>query len=335
MVGTRVLWWTLAIGLGLLFLFPTPARAETVTIEEYQERLRAAAALLARQANGQMGAALTLAGVRGNLAQIDSLRLPDGRVLSLPPLLQGVASPEVAAARLEAVADQLAMAREDNLAERQALMASILSRKAFGGEGLWERFLAWLRDWLGDWIPQTVPNALNAPAAGAASDILIWAVTIVTLTLVVLLLGYWVQRLMRNFAGDAALRRRFADGDSGPRTSAEARSQATAQAASGSYRAAVRSLYLSALLLLEENALVTADRTLTNRELLARTAGETSVHLTLRPVVDTFDTVWYGVREPDATHFANYEGEIEALRKAVAQSTSHASATPPQDGAPP
>lgn len=334
MASRRIPNWILVIVVGVTLLLPRTARAETLTMEEYRERLAAAAALLERQDVGPVGASLALAGVRSDLAQIDSLRLADGRVLSLPPLLQGVDDPEVAAARLRAVADQLAMAPADDVALRQALMASILARKAFGGESLLDRFLNWLRQWLGDRVPQSLPNALNTPAAGTASNILTWGAAIVALTLVVLLLGYWVQRLLRNFAGDASLRRRFAGDYAGPKTSAEARSQATAQAAAGSYRAAVRSLYLSALLLLEENALVTADRTLTNRELLARTAGESGVQASLRPVVDTFDAVWYGVREPDATHFARYEGEVERLRKAVVLTTSGATAAPQHEAAP-
>jgi len=144
--------------------------------------------------------------------------------------------------------------------------------------------------------------------------------------LIAILLGYWIQRLLRNFVGDAELRRRRANGDEMPLTASEARTQAAEQAQTGSFRAAVRSLYLSALLALEENEVISSDRTLTNRELLARTgaarAGE-QIKPAMQPVVQRFDDVWYGMTEPDAMTYATYEEDIERLNQKIRSMEPH------------
>ena len=99
-----------------------------------------------------------------------------------------------------------------------------------------------------------------------------------------------------------------------PRTPAEARARANTLAHAGDYRNGVRHLYLAALLTLEEHKLVTVDRTLTNRELLARVPAGHPIHPHLQPVVDTFDDVWYGVHQPDAATYASYARSIDALQ---------------------
>ncbi|MBK8046909.1 MAG: DUF4129 domain-containing protein [Anaerolineales bacterium] len=68
---------------------------------------------------------------------------------------------------------------------------------------------------------------------------------------------------------------------------------------------------------MEERGLVVVDRSLTNREMLARVPNNHPVRPHLQPVVDTFDEVWYGMHEPDAAAFTSYGASIEALNKVV------------------
>ena len=98
-----------------------------------------------------------------------------------------------------------------------------------------------------------------------------------------------------------------------PQTPAEARQRAAGSASAGDYRSAVRNLYLSALLTLEQHGLVPADRSLTNREVLARVGSTHPLRPHLQPVVETFDDVWYGVHEPDAGTYDAYTHSIDEV----------------------
>ena len=61
----------------------------------------------------------------------------------------------------------------------------------------------------------------------------------------------------------------------------------------------MRSLFLSALLHLRENDMLHYLDSHTDRGLLASLPTQSPAHLYLPPVVETFERVWYGIREPD------------------------------------
>ena len=82
----------------------------------------------------------------------------------------------------------------------------------------------------------------------------------------------------------------------------------------GDYRTAVRYLYLSTLLRLEERGLLRYDRSLTNREYLQRVAHDPDLSTVLRDVVDVFDRVWYGYQPLDAPAYQRYATAVEALK---------------------
>ncbi|MBM7841834.1 DUF4129 domain-containing protein [Herpetosiphon giganteus] len=81
------------------------------------------------------------------------------------------------------------------------------------------------------------------------------------------------------------------------------------------FRDAVRYLYLSTLLWLEERGMLRYDRTLTNREVLAAVPSNTPLHQRLAPVIQTFDRVWYGIAEVDQTTFDHYRQQVTSLRE--------------------
>jgi hypothetical protein len=83
----------------------------------------------------------------------------------------------------------------------------------------------------------------------------------------------------------------------------------------GDYRTAVRYLYLSTLLLLDERNLLRYDRALTNREYLDRVRENPALRARMAPIVDTFDRVWYGHMPIDAESFAAYQRQVEELRQ--------------------
>lgn len=82
----------------------------------------------------------------------------------------------------------------------------------------------------------------------------------------------------------------------------------------GDYRMAVRYLYLSALLMLDERGLIAYDRTRTNREYLRSISDRPELASTLREVVDVFDRVWYGFRSLDHSTYSRFEAQVQALK---------------------
>ena len=80
------------------------------------------------------------------------------------------------------------------------------------------------------------------------------------------------------------------------------------------YRSAIRYLYLASLLMLDEHGLIHYDRTLTNREHLRQVAGDPELADALRPVVETFDDVWYGFASVNETIYQEFRANVERLR---------------------
>src|SRR5262249_19603408 len=100
-----------------------------------------------------------------------------------------------------------------------------------------------------------------------------------------------------------------------PETSGDARDFAATSEATQDYRSAIRYLYLSSLLLLDERGLIHYDRTLTNREHLRQVANLPHLVEALRPVVNTFDRVWYGFEPVDETMYQEFRQNVDRLHQ--------------------
>lgn len=85
--------------------------------------------------------------------------------------------------------------------------------------------------------------------------------------------------------------------------------------ASNDFRNALRFLYLSVILHLQERGALPYDRSLTNREYLRQEQVGIDLQATLRPVITLFDEVWYGHKPCDANTVASYR---ELLQKVYA-----------------
>ena len=79
------------------------------------------------------------------------------------------------------------------------------------------------------------------------------------------------------------------------------------------HRSAVRYLYLSALLTLEERALLQHNRSQTNREYLRSVAHVPHLAARLSRVIDVFERVWYGYHAIDETAYARYRNWVIEL----------------------
>ena len=137
---------------------------------------------------------------------------------------------------------------------------------------------------------------------------------ILAAVLVVAVLLYALRDLITGFSADAAL---HADDELGgqPLTAEQALQRAQELSTGGDYRTAVRYLYLSALLLLEERGLLRYDRSLTNREYLRSVAHRPELAAVLREVIDVFDRVWYGFQTLSASEYEAYARRVETLRQ--------------------
>ncbi|MCB9160947.1 MAG: DUF4129 domain-containing protein [Caldilineaceae bacterium] len=105
------------------------------------------------------------------------------------------------------------------------------------------------------------------------------------------------------------------DGFGTPLTADAALRRAQEFSAGGDYRTAVRYLYLSSLLLLEQHGVLRYDRALTNREVLRRVAHDPTLAAVLQDVVDVFDRVWYGYQPLDEVTYQRYAAAVDTLKR--------------------
>jgi hypothetical protein len=83
----------------------------------------------------------------------------------------------------------------------------------------------------------------------------------------------------------------------------------------GDYRTAIRYLYLSSLLVLDEQGLMRYDRSRTNREYLRSVSSKPELAKPLQDVIDVFDRVWYGFEGVDEQTYQSYVERVDELRE--------------------
>lgn len=132
--------------------------------------------------------------------------------------------------------------------------------------------------------------------------------------LVAIALAYALRGIIGDLTADAALSAEEELGGE-PLTADLALQKAQEFSGGGDFRTAVRYLYLSSLLLLEERGLLRYDRSLTNREYLRSVAHRPELATILREVIDVFDRVWYGFQNLSATEYDAYARRVETLKQ--------------------
>jgi hypothetical protein len=98
-------------------------------------------------------------------------------------------------------------------------------------------------------------------------------------------------------------------------TSEAALQRAQSLSSEGNYRNAVRYLYLSALLLLDERGFLVYDRSKTNLEYLHTLKETAGLAGPLKAVIDLFDRVWYGYESISAGAYQDYVEYINELKR--------------------
>jgi len=132
--------------------------------------------------------------------------------------------------------------------------------------------------------------------------------------LLILSLFYISRNLSRNLVREAELAAEGSD-DEALLTSKGALQRAQTLSNQGDYRTAIRYLYLSSLLVLDERGLLRYDRSRTNREYLRSVSAKPQLATPLRDVIDVFDKVWYGFESVDEQTYQSYLEHVDELRE--------------------
>ncbi len=295
-----------------LFVVPASAQEPPPDLPTYTAWVREAFA--AAQRSDRLG----LEEVATRLVATTSVRLPEDQRIAVDngwlraALAEGEPDLSAIEARLGAILDALAQPPSSAPADARERLAEILNNPPFrqpepatSGSSWWNDF--W--DWVGRVLETLLRPIGSVPPA--TSEAIGWIVLAIGALLLLGLIGYLLLGLRRTIAVEA---RSDDDDPAAGLTARTALDQASQVARSGDYRTAMRYLYISALLWLDERDLLRYDRALTNREYLERLRGNPALRERLRPVVETFDRVWYGHAPLDAESFAAYRAQVEALR---------------------
>ncbi len=170
----------------------------------------------------------------------------------------------------------------------------------------WDNLIDRINRFLADLFPETAGNGPDA--------LISWLLNLVGVVVLAGVVAYTVNELLKSLAGEAHLRADGGDGGA-PLTADSAFQRAQELAEGRDFRTAVRYLYLSTLLTLDERGLLRYDRSKTNREYLRSMASQPALAATLREVIDVFDRVWYGFQPLDAASYAHYQARVAELRQ--------------------
>ncbi|MCA9980076.1 MAG: DUF4129 domain-containing protein [Anaerolineales bacterium] len=334
--GTRYDWLTAVclclLWAGWLIAFPVPVAAQdnapqTVTLEEYRALLAESRALVAQ--DDALGEFPALADRWEVITAVEITRA-DGTTLTVPVQhsylshLLRAEIPNFGLLRrtfnaLDTAADSWPLAPQPlSPAEYnpdRAALDDLLARPEFQAApsepNLVERIRRQMLNFVNNWLVTFLPQDVDFSGGGWIFTIFLPVVLGVVLTLVLVVA---IRRLATDFVTTTAVNEQaWSAGD--PLTAAAAYQQAQTTSSAGDYRTAVRYLYLSTLLALDERDLLRYDRAATNREYLRRIADQPDLHALLSDVVDVFDRVWYGFQPISRDTYDTYAARVADLQR--------------------
>lgn len=195
--------------------------------------------------------------------------------------------------------------------QESQMLREILARPEFQ-DGVELNFIQKFLQWLSDWYSRLM-NLLFGDAevkAAIPSEITLT----VTLLVIGAVLALVFRESFRNLFNEVELAEET-PGEGEILSARLAHQKAQELSGSGDYRHALRYLYLSALLLLDERGLLRYNRAQTNREYLRQVRSRPGLAEHLKVVVETFDRVWYGYQAIDEADYAQYAEHVTALEE--------------------
>jgi len=166
----------------------------------------------------------------------------------------------------------------------------------------------WLQKFY-DWMDRVMNRFFNATVQYGRVPLIATAVLLFIVSL------FFISRgLSRSLVREAQLANEGNDSEE-LSTSKGAFKRAESLSTQGDYRNAIRYLYLSSLLVLDEKRLMRYDRSRTNREYLRSLSSKPELVKPLRDVIDVFDRVWYGFENVDEQTYQSYVKRVDELRE--------------------
>jgi Domain of unknown function (DUF4129) len=293
--------------------------AAPISVEEYWERIQdIRQSILQMQEVPQEAVRQQLHTLAAQWDQVTAVELADGSLIQIDPtyLTTQLRSDSADPNRLVSLLDALLSAHEEyphNVFTIQDVgpLREILARPEFQ----WEEQARQLPNWLGDLYDWLI-NLLDRIFFGTATLVYQGRDLIkVAAVLVFLFALFFISRsLSRSLAQEAELAAEEGANDE-TLTSKGALKRAETLSMQGDYRNAVRYLYLSSLLVLDEQGLMHYDRSRTNREYLRSVSSKPELAKPLRSVIDVFDRVWYGFENVDEQTYQSYVKQVDELRE--------------------
>jgi hypothetical protein len=292
--------------------------ATPITVGAYWEMVGQA-----RQAITKMGALptdeirLQLNGLAEEWEKVMAVEFPDGRVVRVNPshLAAELRADPPDLDRLGRLLDALLQAHAQYPQEVFTLqdiepLNEILARPEFQ----WDQ-----SSQAPDWFQRMLDafySFLERMAFGIQNTVYYGRVPLMIGAALLLLLSllYISRNLSRSLVREAELNAQDTE-DEALLTSKGALQRAQTLSGQGDYRNAVRYLYLSSLLVLDERGLLRYDRSRTNREYLRSVSSQPEVATPLRDVIDVFDRVWYGFEAVDEQTYQSYSQHVDELRE--------------------
>lgn len=290
----------IVISAALFAVSPVAAQTTDVTLDQYTQLMREAYA--AAQRNDEIGLreaadkivpTRTVSVPSGEKIPVDNTWLAQALDTNTPNLRQ-------IAEQLGAIVESLTAGRLNSPADLEKLR-TILSNPPFAElqpQAPQPATTGWLNFFSGDFV------------TGCLTFLAIVFVTGMAIYIILAFRRGMVREVKKATASDADVDE--IRGMSSTTAIEKADQVATVEA---DFRKAVRYLYLSTLLWLEERGVLRYDRTLTNREVLSAVRPNAMLHQRLSPVVQTFDSVWYGFDEIDQTAFESFRQQVTTLRE--------------------
>jgi hypothetical protein len=257
-----------------------------------------------------------LDGLAARWDQVTAVELQDGSLIAIEStsLAAELRADPPELERLESLFGALLQAHEDYpqkvfTSDDSAPLQEILRRPEFQWR---ESQSLQMPDWLGrflDWLDRIASRLRNATVPYGRLPLLAAAVLVFLLSLFFIFRG-----LARSLVREAELADEAGEGED-LLSSKSALKRAETLSMQGDYRNAIRYLYLSSLLRLDEQGLLRYDRSRTNREYLRGISSRPELAKPLRDVIDVFDRVWYGFEAVDETTYKSYVEHVEELRE--------------------
>ncbi len=321
-----VKWW-LVVLVGVLFCLALPvslhAQSEPVPVADYWQRLADLRTLVADLADGGEEVDPQILNVAAaELERITAVFLPDGRILPIQPtaLIHELTAETPDLPRLvqllDALLDEQAAWPEPGMPYDAAALAAILARDEFNYTPEPENFLQRMWRDFNRQLQELLARILEVTGLGGVLPTFLNVFGAVALAFVIY---YALRGLIADFSASSQLDEDELHGEL--LTADLALKRAEELSTGGDYRTAVRYLYLSSLLLLEERGLLRYDRSLTNREYLRTLAHQPRLAAVLRQVIDVFDRVWYGFQPISKESYEVFARQVDSLKEQKREET--------------